>query len=336
MMEFFEKETGVPYPWAKYDQVCVNDFVAGGMENTSATTLTDTTLFPEATENIQSSDGLVAHELAHQWFGDLVTCKDWSHTWLNEGFATYCEALYTEHHEGHDAMLWDLYGQAGATLGSVNDTTPIVHRDFENPEAMFGYRSYQKGSWVLHMLRSQLGPELFRDCVNTYLKRHSHGNVVTEDLRRVVEESSGRSFDRFFDQWVFHGRFPDVQVNYAWDESTRKAKVSVQQTHKVDAAVMLFEFPLTIRFKGAFGKLDRTVKITKAAEDFEFPLESAPKQVRIDPEYTLLAKITFPIPNGCWRPSWQIMRIYRPDIGVGATVQAQRCPNRETSEIRAQ
>lgn len=298
MMEFFEKETGVLYPWAKYDQICVNDFVAGGMENTSATTLTDGTLFSDASENIHSSEGLVAHELAHQWFGDLVTCKDWSHTWLNEGFATYYEALYANHHEGRDAMLWDLYGQAGATLGSVNDTTPIVRRDFNDSGAMFGYLSYQKGSWVLHMLRSQLGPELFRDCVKTYLERHRHGNVVTEDLRRVVEERSGRSFDRFFDQWVYHGRFPDVQVNYSWDEPTKKAKVSVQQTQKVDAAVMLFEFPLTIRFKGAFGTIDRTVQITKAGEDFEFPLESAPKQVRIDPEYTLLAKIAFSIPNG--------------------------------------
>ncbi len=297
MMEFFEKETGVPYPWAKYDQVCVNDFVAGGMENTSATTLTDSTLYPEGTENIHSSEGLVAHELAHQWFGDLVTCKDWSHTWLNESFATYFEALYADHHEGRDAMLWDLYEQSGATLGRADDTTPIVRRNFEDPGAMFSYLSYQKGSWVLHMLRSQLGPELFRDCVKTYLERHRHSNVVTEDLRRVVEERSGRSFDRFFDQWIFHGRFPDVQVNYTWDEPTRKAKVTIQQTQKVDPAVLLFEFPLTIRFKVAFGKLDRTVQITKAAEDFEFPLESAPKGVRIDPDYTLLAKIAFPIPN---------------------------------------
>ena len=96
MLTFFEKEIGVPYPWAKYSQVCVNDFVEGGMENTSCTTLTDNTLFTDATENIRNSEGLVAHEMAHQWFGDLVTCKDWSHIWLNEGFATYYETLYND------------------------------------------------------------------------------------------------------------------------------------------------------------------------------------------------------------------------------------------------
>ena len=105
IMAFFEEEIGVPYPWPKYDQVCVNDFVAGGMENTSCTTLTDNTLFTEATENIRDSEGLVSHEMAHQWFGDLVTCKDWSDIWLNEGFATYYETLYAGHKNGRDSML---------------------------------------------------------------------------------------------------------------------------------------------------------------------------------------------------------------------------------------
>src|SRR6185437_15976828 len=109
IMGFFEQEIGVPYPWAKYDQVCVNDFVAGGMENTSCTTLTDSTLFTEDTENIRDSDGLVAHEMAHQWFGDLVTCKDWSDIWLNEGFATCYASLYEEHRHGREAMLYGLY-----------------------------------------------------------------------------------------------------------------------------------------------------------------------------------------------------------------------------------
>ncbi len=117
MLGFFEQEIGVPYPWAKYDQVCVNDFVAGGMENTSATTLTDRTLFTEATENLRDSDGLISHELAHQWFGDLVTCKDWSHIWLNEGFATYYESLYAAHKHGREAMLFELYQRARTITG---------------------------------------------------------------------------------------------------------------------------------------------------------------------------------------------------------------------------
>src|ERR1700674_4083743 len=108
-MAFFEDEIGVAYPWAKYYQVCVNDFVAGGMENTSCTTLTDFTLFTDATENIRTSESLVAHEMAHQWFGDLVTCKDWSHIWLNEGFATYYALLYDGYKNGPDSMLYGFY-----------------------------------------------------------------------------------------------------------------------------------------------------------------------------------------------------------------------------------
>ena len=121
MVAFFEKEIGVPYPWAKYDQVCVNDFVAGGMENTSVTTLTDQTLFTPATENLHNSEGLVAHELAHQWFGDLVTCKDWSQVWLNEGFATYYETLYQGHKHGRDDLLYELYQRARSIVANAND-----------------------------------------------------------------------------------------------------------------------------------------------------------------------------------------------------------------------
>jgi len=149
IMAFFEEEIGVPYPWDKYDQVCVNDFVAGGMENTSCTTLTDSTLHSDASENIRSSEDLVAHEMAHQWFGDLVTCKDWSHIWLNEGFATYYETLYAGHKHGRDSLLYELYGRMTQITGISNDTNAIVRRNYDEPREMFGYQAYPKGSWVL-------------------------------------------------------------------------------------------------------------------------------------------------------------------------------------------
>ena len=297
IMAFFEQEIGVPYPWPKYDQVCVNDFVAGGMENTSCTTLTDNTLFTEATENIRDSEGLVSHEMAHQWFGDLVTCKDWSDIWLNEGFATYYESLYDGHKNGRDSMLYELYQRARHITGLTNDTNAIVRRTYDSPGEMFGYLAYPKGGWVLHMLRSQLGEELYRRCIRTYLERHRYGNVVTEDLRAVIEELSGRSYDQFFDQWVYHAHHPELEVNYNWEEKTRLAKVSVRQAQKLGDNVSLFNFPLTVRFKGKFGTADRPIQVKEKEEDFYFPLESAPEIVRLDPDYTLLAKITFNPPN---------------------------------------
>ncbi len=169
MLAFFEDETGVPYPWAKYDQVCVNDFVAGGMENTSITTLTDGTLFTAATENLEDSEGLVSHELSHQWFGDLVTCKDWSHLWLNEGFATYYETLWLGHHHGRDALRYELFNRLRELTANPGDTRPIVRRTFNSPDEMFDHLTYPKAGWVLHMIRCELGDDLYRRCIRTYL-----------------------------------------------------------------------------------------------------------------------------------------------------------------------
>lgn len=297
-MEFFESEIGVPYPWAKYYQVCVNDFVAGGMENTSITTLTDGTLFTDATENIRDSRGLVAHELAHQWFGDLVTCKDWSHTWLNEGFATYYDALHDGHKNGHDAMLYHLYHNARGFIdrAAADDSRPIVYRKFDGPMEQFSYLAYPKGGWVLHMLRSQLGEELYRRCIKTYLERHQFQNVVTEDLNAVIEELSGRSFDQFFDQWVYHAHHPELDVNYSWDDKTKLLKLSIRQAQKLSDDIVLFNFPLNVRFKSKTETVNRQITVKEKEEDFYFALTAAPEIVRLDPDYGLLAKINFPVP----------------------------------------
>jgi aminopeptidase N len=300
VMGFFETEIGVPFPWAKYDQICVNDFVEGGMENTSATLLTDEGFFTEATENILNGDGLISHEMAHQWFGDLVTCDDWSDIWLNEGFATYYALLYDEHKNGHDSMLYGLYQSARRIRGIQDDTSAIVRRTYGQPDDVFrqfNYLAYGKGSWVLHMLRSELGEDLYRRCIKTYLERHQFGNVETEDLRKVIEELSGRSYDQFFDQWLYHAHYPELEASYTWDEKTRLAKVSLRQAQKISQNILLFGFPVTIRFKGKFGTVDRPILVKEKESDFYFPLESAPRIVRLDPAYTLLAKTTLNLPT---------------------------------------
>jgi aminopeptidase N len=300
IMGFYEAEIGIPFPWPKYYQICLNDFVWGGMENTSATLLTDEELFTEATENIIDGDSLISHEMAHQWFGDLVTCNDWSDIWLNEGFATYYALLYDGHKNGRDSMLYGLYQNARRITGIEDDTNAIVRRTYGVPENVFGrlsYLAYPKGGWVLHMLRSELGADLYRRCIKTYLERHQYGNVVTEDLRKVIEELSGRSYDQFFDQWLYHAHHPELEASYSWDEKTRLAKVSLLQAQKTDQNVLLFSFPLTIRFKGNFGTVDRPILVKEKEADFYFPLESAPRIVRLDPDYTLLAKTTLNLPN---------------------------------------
>jgi aminopeptidase N len=300
IMGFYETEIGIPFPWAKYDQICLNDFIWGGMENTSATLLTDGELTTAATENIMDSDSLISHEMAHQWFGDLVTCDDWSDIWLNEGFATYYALLYDGHKNGRDSMLYGLYQNARAIEGVPDDTNAIVQRTYGKPDDVFGrfnYLSYPKGGWVLHMLRSQLGEDLYRRCIKTYLERHQYGNVVTEDLRKVIEDLSGQSYDQFFDQWLYHAHYPELNANYSWDEKNKLAKVSLRQTQKIDQNVLLFNFPLTIRFKGKFGSADRTIQVKDKEAEFYFPLESAPQIVRLDPDYTLLTKTTLSLPN---------------------------------------
>lgn len=297
MMAFIEAETGTPYPWDRYDQVCVNDFVAGGMENTTLTILTDGTLFDDSTENLRSSEGLVAHELAHQWFGDLVTCKDWSHLWLNEGFASYFEALYREHKEGDEAFRYAMLGKQGGWINNPSDQTPIANREYDRPMQQFSFRAYPKAAWVLHMIRSQIGEELFRQVMKTYLARHAFQSVGTEDFNRVLEEITGRSFDQFFDQYVYHGGHPDLEIAYSWDSKARLVKLSVGQKQTVSENVLLFRVPLNLEFRTHDWTRRFVIDVKKTSEDFYFRLPEKPTIVRADPDLSLLARIKIKQPT---------------------------------------
>jgi len=297
MLEFYENEIGVPYPWDKYYQAVVQDFVAGGMENTSLTILTDNTLFTDETENIRSSQGLIAHEMVHQWFGDYVTCKDWSHLWLNEGFAVYYEKLYDGHKNGRDSMLYNLYRISHGVLIDRPVHKPIVTRSYDGAWEQFDYRAYQKGGWVLHMLRTELGEQMFRKCVKTYLERYALSCVVTEDFRSVIEELTGKSYDRFFDQWIYHSRHPDLKVSYNWSGKDKLAKISVEQTHEVTDKVMLFHFKTKVRFIVKDKLIDREIIVDSKKHDFYFRLPDEPKIVRFDPDYALLANVKFDKPT---------------------------------------
>jgi aminopeptidase N len=298
ILGFYQKEIGVPYPWAKYFQVYCHDFLAGGMENTSASFMAESLIFSSATEQLRTLHELDAHETAHQWFGDLVTCRDWAHLWLNEGFASYYTLLYEGEKFGADGFAHGLWEAAQRVLGSAPDSKPIVWRDYTDPMEQFDYRAYPKGAWVLHMLRSQLGPDLFREVVKTYLTRHRDGIVTTDDLQQALEDVSGLSFDQFFDQWVYHGGHPELAVEYGWEADTKMARISVRQTQTVSPQVPLFRLPLPVRFILPGGAVkETTLEVQAANEEYYITLPSAPEMIRIDPASTVLAKVSFTPPG---------------------------------------
>ncbi|MEN1680365.1 MAG: M1 family aminopeptidase [Planctomycetota bacterium] len=298
IIRFFQDETGMPFPWDKYDQVTIRDFTSGGMENTTLTTLTHGTVFSNETENIYSSRGLDAHETAHQWFGDYVTCEDWSNLWLNEGFATYYTHLYKGHRLGRDEMLYGLYRDAqGRILPNADDTKPIVYRDYKNSWEQFDYRAYPKGSWVLHMLRNRLGKDVYRAGIKNYLERHALTSVATPELLAELEAASGLELDRFFDQYVYHGGAPVLKISHKWLAKEKLLHVQVEQTQKVSDDILLFHLPATFRFHLKDGVVDKPAEIDGAEHDFYFALPSEPEVVRFDPELTLLAKVEYSKPQ---------------------------------------
>jgi len=288
MLDFFSDRIGVPYPWEKYAQVVVEQFRFGGMENTSATTLTERTLHDQRAALDYSSEGLVAHELAHQWFGDLLTCREWAHTWLNEGFASYFEALWEENARGPDAFARNMWEKMGDALGAK--PRPIVDRAYKNTWDQFDARAYPKGAWVLHMIRRRLGDDMWWRAVNQYVERYQHRGVETADWRRAIEEATGESFGEFFHDWTERPGHPVVTVSHGWNEGERLAEVRVRQTQKEDA----FHFPLRIEYRFAGGKEPVTMTHRVGAKDERFyvALPERPALIRVDPDYAVLMQLT--------------------------------------------
>ncbi|PYQ62863.1 MAG: hypothetical protein DMF53_12075, partial [Acidobacteria bacterium] len=193
ILEFFSQVTGRPYPYAKYAQSAVVDFMWGGEENISATTQTASALHDARAEADHSSEGLVAHETAHQWFGDLITCEDWSNAWLNEGFADYFTALYKRHAHGEDAFAWEMDDLRSSYLREAERAyqRPIVTRRYADPFDMFDRHTYEKGALVLHMIHYLLGEEGWSRGIRAYVERFAGQTVTTADLQDALEKATG-------------------------------------------------------------------------------------------------------------------------------------------------
>ncbi|HEY8943413.1 MAG TPA: M1 family metallopeptidase, partial [Polyangiaceae bacterium] len=296
MLELFSRITGIPYPFSRYTQVVVSDFIFGGMENTTATTLYEHVLLDRKAAIDISSHDLVAHELAHQWFGDFVTCRDWSQAWLNEGFATYFEHVEREDRLGRDEYDYSIQGDLESYLSEAGSRyqRPIVCRDYREPIDLFDRHLYEKGGLVLHMLRRKLGDELFFRGVHLYLSKQPHGIVETNDLQRALEAVSGDSLDQFFDQWVYRPGHPELKVKIGYEDGL--LSVHLKQTQKTgEVAVFAFELEIEVHEKG--GKITRHRKPVHTAQDaLIVSLPARPEHVVFDPELRVLGAITVEAP----------------------------------------
>ena len=326
MLELFSTTFGVPYPYPRYAQVFVADFIFGGMENTSATTLTDTVLIDERAAIDHDMDSLVAHELAHQWFGDLVTCRDWGEGWLNEGFATYSEYLWREHHEGRDAADLELEEWGDAYFGedAHRYRRTIAIKVYDEPIDIFDRHLYEKGGRVLHMLRDVLGADAFWRALRHYLEKHRGGVVESRDLARAVEDATGRVVDWFFSQWVIDGAgHPELAIELGWDAEHQLATVNIQQTQTIDAKTPLFRVPTRVRFRVGDRDVDVEIELTEKQHTFRIPLAAEPAQAIFDPGGIVLAAKTVTKPEPMW-----IAELHRAtlatDRGAAARALAKR------------
>jgi aminopeptidase N len=296
MIELYSRLLGVNFPWAKYDQSVIPDFTYGGMENVSATTQTDEALHGAAAEPDENGRGLAAHELGHQWFGDLTTTATWAHIWLNEGITTYLESVQTEHSRSREEAQWEWLNQQAEAMGADrNQERPLVlgEQPGHDPmELFFSGHVYPKGAQVAHQLRRLLGDSLFWAGMHRFLVDHAYQPVETRDFAVAMERASGRDLDWFFDQWCYGIGYPKVQVSRSWEEGTRTLTLSVRETQTVDATHPFFRFPATVRVITRDSVVRHEVFVTEQGQRFAIPLPGAPLSFRFDEGGWLLGTVT--------------------------------------------
>jgi aminopeptidase N len=324
MMRFFSEYLDYEYPYTKYAQTVIEVY-GGAMEHTTATTHSFLLLFDRKAALDLGEDGpvvTVAHELAHQWFGDLLTCRDWSEGWLNEGFATYLAHLWVEHDRGSDVFKQMMHLDARRYFEEDRHyRRPIVYRGYyEDGHELFDHHLYQKGAWVLHMLRRRVGEAAFRRGLHAYLERYRGREVITADLERTFEEVTGHSLAQFFQQWVYQGGYPAFEVTYRWDGQQRMAQLTVRQTQEVNDLTPCFETPVELAFTvpvAGGSEETRTLRLQvtvgkngETVQTFYVPLEREPVMVRFDPDGWLLKTLRFERPA----PMLRYQLAHDPDV----------------------
>ncbi|MBA4241726.1 MAG: hypothetical protein C0448_13450 [Sphingobacteriaceae bacterium] len=295
MIEFYSNRLGVAYPWQKYAQIVVRDYVSGAMENTSATLHGDFVCYQTTREMIDGAKGesTIAHELFHQWFGDLASCESWSNLTLNESFATYGEYLWEEFEYGRDAA--DDH-HAGSRFGyfaqSNQKQVDLVRFDYAEREDMFDAFSYNKGGQILHMLRKYVGDDAFFASLKVYLEKNKFKTAEAHDLRLAFEEVTGEDLNWFFNQWYYAKGHPELNIKKTYDATTKKLTLEITQQQDFKVAP-LYKLPVYIDIYADGKKERKRIWIEDLKNTFTFDVASIPDLVNFDGERQLLAKTTF-------------------------------------------
>lgn len=295
MIEYYSSVFDEPYPWDKYAQVIVRGFRWGGMENTSATVLAEYA----ASGTRGSQDELIAHELAHQWTGDLVTCNSWNHLWLNEGWATYAEDLWIEKQKGYDAYISHMRGQRARLVGGNNprapEATAMVTNTIGDPDAEFtkADNPYSKGGFLLHTLRMRLGDEAFFNGVRSYLNNFKFRTATTDDFRTELEKASGLDLKPYFEQWMMRPGFAKLDVTWSNGATPSEVIVEVAQKQLINDANPSYQIDLPIHLKDSAGKtLGKFVMpISGAQSRMVFTQAEPVGEISVDPDSTVLASL---------------------------------------------
>jgi aminopeptidase N len=290
MMEFFSVKLGVDYPWDKYSQIVVRDFVSGAMENTSATVFYEGLNMSEGQYIDQNQDDIISHELFHHWFGDLVTAESWANLPLNESFATYAEYLWDEFKNGRDHADFKGFQDMSIYIGNKSkDNVDVIRFDYADREHMFDEISYQKGGRIIHMLRKTVGDAAFFKALNLYLTRNAYKSAEIHDLRLVFEEVTGTDMNWFFNQWFLSSGHPVLDIQNAFDPERKEVSVTIRQNQDL-SKTPLYRIPLAIDIYFN-GKVERKeIVLDKQKQSFVFPVAALPDLVNVDAEKYILAE----------------------------------------------
>ncbi|MFL5610934.1 MAG: M1 family aminopeptidase [Gemmatimonadaceae bacterium] len=301
-VDVFSRKTGVAYPWVKYDQIVIPEFQYGGMENVTATSQNDVAiLHPAWSEPQANSVGLMAHELGHQWYGDLLTTRDWGDVWLNEGFATFMEQIFREEDLGVDEGAFDrLDAQEQTIEADRRSRRPIVWSKWVNDpiEVFFSGHIYPKGATILQMLRHQLGDALFWKAMNRYTTAHAYGNVVTDDLRKAFDAATGRSYKTFFDQWVYGAGFPVFQVSSLYDPAAGRLVITAREVQPRDSLTGYFDVDVDVEARTDSGTIRFVVPVRNGSGEAGANIKAPPRSIRWDKGNWVLDLTDFPRSTG--------------------------------------